>query len=221
VESALPAVAIIIAAWLGLRSVHAEVGRALAILVAGALLAALYLRMRGEGELFYFKDLSFTGPLIVMLAVVAIATRLPRVAGAVALLVLLALLADGTRRELGVTYDQATTGLLELREWDRELPDRSIRIDVPPSGWQLWSWYFLPRHRVSAPDPLGGFFPHPPKGRRADLVLVQRGQRRPRDAVGAPVRENAEYVLYRLRPGLPGRDVSSRALVFDVTEITL
>jgi hypothetical protein len=51
-------------------------------------------------------------------------------------------------------------------------------------------------------------------------VLVQRWQGRPGDAVGAPVRENDEYVLYRLRPGLPGPDRSSRALVERVEKIT-
>jgi len=130
-------------------------------------------------------------------------------------------LADGTRNEIGVTYDQMTAGLFGVRAWDDEIPtSETIRIDVPPSGWQLWSWYVLSRHRVSARDPLIAFFPHPPKGRRADLVLVKRDQPVPRDAVGAPIRTNEEYALYRLRRDLPGRDVSSRRLVLGVTRVT-
>jgi len=84
----------------------------------------------------------------------------------------------------------------------------------------MWSWYLLPRHRVSASDPLVAFFPHPPFGRRADLVLTLAEQSRPRDATGPPLRANGQVVLYRLRRGLPGPDRSSRALIFDVTRIT-
>jgi hypothetical protein len=69
-------------------------------------------------------------------------------------------------------------------------------------------------------QPLLGIFPHPPVSRRADLVLVQRWQGRPADAVGAPVRENQEYVLYRLRRGLPGPDFSSQALIGGVRTVT-
>ena len=49
---------------------------------------------------------------------------------------------------------------------------------------------------------------------------MQRWQGRPRDAVGRPVRANDEYLLFRLKPGLPGPDYSSRALTERITRIT-
>jgi len=88
VESAVAAAAVLVAAMAGLWAIRKDAARALAVLLAGALLAAVYLRARGQGELFYFKDLAFAGPLIVMLAVIGLATRLPRAAGAAGLALL-------------------------------------------------------------------------------------------------------------------------------------
>jgi hypothetical protein len=219
-EHLLFALAILLAAFFGLRALRGDGARALGVLLAGALLAGLYLRVRGQGQLFYFKDLAFAGPLIVTAAVIGVA-RLPRLAAVAAFAALFAVLSAGARHEIGTTYDQLPRDLMALRTWDREIPaTETIRLDVPPSGWQLWSWYLLARHRVSASDPLGGFFPHPPRGRRADLVLVRYGQRRPRDAVGRPLRANSQVVLYRLRRGLPGPDTASRTLQWDVKRIT-
>jgi hypothetical protein len=211
---------VLVAAVLGLRASRPEVGRALGVMLAGALLGAIYIRGRGDGELFYFKDLAFAGPLILTLAVVGLALRTPRAVAVVGLVALTLALNEGTRREVAVTYGQLTPTMLDLRAWDREIPaNESIRLDVPPIGWQLWSWYLLPRHRVSAPAPLGGFFPHPPRGTVADLSLVKLPGKRPRDAVGAPLRANADFRLYRLRPSR-GRDTSSQALISDVKKIT-
>ena len=219
VEGSLIAAAILVAAVLGLRVARREVAIALGVLVGGALLAALYLRARGQAELFYFKDLTFAGPLVLTLAVVGLAmtTR----ARWIALALLFAAVTYGTSRQVDNTFEQLTPGLLSVRDWDRELPARqSIRIDVPPSGWQLWSWYMLAGHRVSARRPLFDVYPHPPQSRRADLVLVQRWQGRPRDAIGRPVKQNPEYLLFRLKPNLPGPDYSSRALTERITRIT-
>jgi hypothetical protein len=68
------------------------------------------------------------------------------------------------------------------------------------------------RPLLCASDPLLKFFPHPPIGRRADLLLVNRGAR-PRDALGPPLRANDQLALYRMRPDVPGPDRSSRVLV--------
>jgi hypothetical protein len=211
---------VLVAAVLGLRAARPDAGRALAVLLGGALLGAAYIRARGDGELFWFKDLAFAGPLVVATAVVGLALRAPRAVGIAGLAVLALMLADGTRREVAGTYEQLTRSLLEVHAWDREIPaTQSIRLDIPPIGWQLWSWYLLPRHRVSAPVPLGGFFPHPPRGTVADLALVKLPARRPPDAVGPPLRRNEDFRLYRLRPSR-GRDTSSQALISDVKRIT-
>ena len=221
VEGGVLAAAVLVAALLGLRVARREVAIASGVLLAGALLAALYLRLRGQGELFYFKDLTFAGPLVLTLAVVGIAMTRVRWVPVAALALLFTAVTFGTSRQVDNTFDQLTPGLLSVHDWDRDLPaGATIRIDVPPSGWQLWSWYMLSGHRVSARRPLFDVYPHPPMSRRADLTLVQRWQGRPRDAIGKPIRQNAEYLLFRLRPNLPGPDYSSRALTERITRIT-
>ena len=190
------------------------------MLVVAAVAAGLYLRAHDDAQLFWFKTMAFAGPLVVMLAVVGLATRVPRWIGVAGLAVLAVALAGGTRDEVGRTYDQYTAGLQDLATWDAKVPAReTIRIDVPPSGWQMWCWLLLPRHRVSVSAPLEAIFPHPPVSFRADLALVQTWQGRPRGAVGAPVLRNPEYALYRLRR-LPGPDLSSQGLIGGVKRIT-
>jgi hypothetical protein len=75
-------------------------------------------------------------------------------------------------------------------------------------------------HPLSALAPLGGFFPHPPLGRKADYVITFRPQPRPADAFGRPLYRNSQYELWRMRPSVPGPDVSHRGLIWDVTKIT-
>ena len=216
--------AVVVLAAVALASVRrTEVGFALGVVVVAALLAGLYLRAHDDAQLFWFKTLSFTGPLVVMLAIVALVTRVPRWAGVAGLVVLALVLADGARREVDTTYDQYTAGLHDLATWDEKIPaNETIRIDVPQSGWQMWTWLLLPDHRVSVSAPLEGIYPHPPVGFDADLSLVQSWQKRPVDAVGPPVLRNDEYVLYRLRRGVPGRgpDRSSQTLEGGVRHIT-
>jgi hypothetical protein len=79
----------------------------------------------------------------------------------------------------------------------------------------------LAEHPVSARRPLVGFFPYAPQGRKADYVLALTIQRRPADALGAPVLENAQFRLWRMKPGVPGPDVSSRRMVDSVTKVEL
>jgi len=222
-------IALLPAAWLGLRRAPRELVAGLATVVGAGLLLGVYMLARGQGELFYFKDLAFTGPVVTVLAVCGLGAVLartggsvaPRAVAAVALVGLIALLTNGARREIRVTYDFATFDLVQLRTWDRTLPPgASVRIDVPPSGYQLWTWYFLANRPVSASNPLLGFTPHPPFGLKADYILVDRYQPRPYDAEGRPVLRNAGYSVYRQRPGTPGPDTSSRALVYPVTQIT-
>ncbi len=220
--------ALFAAGWLGLRRASREVVAGLGAIVVGGLLIGVYFLARGKGELFYFKDMAFTGPVVTTLALVGLGTLLlrrhappvHRAAAAVALIGLTAILANGARREIRETYDFATTNLTQLRDWDRRLPPgASVRIDVPPNGYQLWTWYFLASRPVSASQPLLGFTPHPPFGLKADYALAENTQPRPPDARGAPVLRNGAYSMFRLGPGAPGPDVSSRALVYPVTQI--
>jgi len=222
--SAVLVVAVLAAAALGLRAVpHSELRAALGATVIAGVLIGAYFYARGKGQLFYFKDLAFTGPIVVALAVFGLARLVPRSRWAVAgLLALAAVLANGARQEIDETYDHASKPVLELREWDRALPaGASVRIDVPQSGYQLWSWYMLASRPVTALDPLSGFFPHPPAGLKADYVLAFADQPRPKYAYGRPVLRNEQFVLYRLAMGgIRVPDVSTRRLIYDQSRIT-
>jgi hypothetical protein len=143
------------------------------------------------------------------------------VAGALALGLLVLGATASARDELRVTYDQLYPALLELRQWDRDLPaGRSVRIDVPPSGVQLWAAYMLAGRPVCALDPLRNTsYPHPRPSRRADYVLGDRALGRPAGAIGRPVRANAQFALYRMRAGVPGPENCSREMVQTVTRL--
>ena len=217
-------VAVVAAAALGLARSPRDAAAGLAVLLAGAVVTGLYLRLRGQGELFWFKDLAFAGPLVVLLAVVGLASLLRarpalRAAGALALAALAVGVYAGARTEVHATYELGSLDVLEIRDWGRAIPaDRTIRIDVGPSSWQLWSWYLLPTHRVSVLSPLAGFFPHPPVSFAADYALEQKPAVPP-DAAGPPVFQNGAYAIYRLDT-VAGPDLSSKALIFDVKKIT-
>jgi hypothetical protein len=169
--------------------------------------------------------MSFVGAMVVMCAVVGLGELARRsrtvAAGGLAVLTAMAALTFETaRREVMTTYEYATRDVLELREWSRRLPPgASVRIDVPPSGQQLWADYMLADRPVSARKPLVGFFPYAPQGRRADYVLAMNIQPRPADALGAPLFANREYRLWRMRPGVPGPDTSSRRMVDSISSV--
>jgi hypothetical protein len=44
-------------------------------------------------------------------------------------------------------------------------------------------------------------------------VLTKTGRARPVDAVGAPVRQNEGWTLYRMNPSVPGPDRCSKRMV--------
>jgi hypothetical protein len=214
-------------ALLGLRRVRPDVRMPLGVMAVAAALVGVYFRLRGQGQLFYFKDLAFLGPYVLMLALVGLSALITSrrwalvaagVAGVGAALVIVPI---GASQEIDQTYAQATPQVLQLAGWDRTLPrGATVRLDVPPSGWQLWAAYMLHDHPLSALAPLGGFFPHPPLGRKADYVITFRPQPRPADAFGRPLYRNSQYELWRMRPSVPGPDVSHRGLIWDVTKIT-
>jgi hypothetical protein len=86
-------------------------------------------------------------------------------------------------------------------------------------GAQLWAQYMLHEHPTCSQRPLSDTaYPHPPLSRAADYAVV-RFLRRPFDAVGGPVMRNKEFVVYRLKPGLPGGDRCSRRMIQTVSRI--
>jgi hypothetical protein len=209
----------------GLWRAPRSLGLPLAVTCAAGVALGAYFRLRQYGDLFYFKTLAFSGMLTVAaagagLGMLAERRRLPAAVGAAALVVLFAF---GARAEIDETYDQLTPQLLEIRDWSERLPPGgSVRVDLPPDGYQLWAVYMLADRPVSALRPLTGtFFPYPPRGRKADYLLTRAQGSVSPDATGAPLLANDQYRLYRMRERVPGRDVSSQRLVEPVESISL
>ena len=198
-----------------------------AVTLVAALAAAGYLDHRTQAELFYFKAMGMLAPLVVTAAVVGLADVVRRrpplsVAAAAAAAALVVVAATSTRRELDGTNDYASRYVLQLHSWARALPsDASVRIDIPPSGYQLWADYMLSPRRVCALNPLVGFFPYAQPGRKADYVLVLSEQRRPRDATGAPAFANTQFRMWRMRPGVPGPDVCTQRMIDSITKVNV
>jgi hypothetical protein len=194
------------------------------ILVVGAVIA-IEMRLRDYGWYFHFKILAFIGPLVVVLAAVSIArlrgsgTKWVRWGATLMLAVWGTWAITGARDEASTTFDEIPRTVMELGAFGERLPaGASIRLDVQP-GAQLWAAYMLADHPLCSQRPLSDTaYPHPPLSRGADYVLV-RFLRRPFDAVGAPVMQNKEFRVYRLRPGLPGGDRCSQRFVQTVTRI--
>lgn len=203
------------------RAVPREVGVPFAVTLGAGLLVGAYFKARTMGAFFYFKDLSFIGPLMTTMAVVGLGAmvhqrrRVLSVAGVALLGLLVVNSAEGTRREALDAAPQLTRDLLGVRTWSEQLPaNASVLIDLPQDGEQLWAGYVLARHPVSGTDPyVSTTFPYPPAGTKADYLLQHSMVPPPPrgEVVGSePIRRNASFRLWKMRPGLPGRDVSSR-----------
>jgi hypothetical protein len=215
-------VAVVVAAFLGLRAAPRTPRAALGAAIAGGLALGLYFRLRRYGEYFDFKVLAFVAPLLLVAAAPWMAERMTA-SGAVARRVAIACVAAvlvlqvaGLRQELyklGLQVDRDTS---VLRDVARGLPPGSIRLDVTADGRQLWAAYYLSERPLSSPSPiLYTTYPHVPYGRRARYVLADRRLKlRPwPDADGAPLWQNRLFRLYRMKPGVPGPDTSSRKMV--------
>jgi hypothetical protein len=216
-------------AVVGLSRLRSEVRWPVAAMVITTALIGVYFRERFDGELFFFKDLSFVGPYVLMLALVAlgslVGSRARRMAaiGLVGIAAALVVIPAGSGREVNATFPQANQYVLQLRAWNRELPrGSSVLVDVYPSGWQLWASYMFVDHPLATPIPLGGIFPHPAIGIKADYLIALRIKPPPRYAVlGQPILRNAEYQLWRMNPNLKAPLVATRPLIYDLTHITL
>jgi hypothetical protein len=199
------------------------------VLLFGAIFGE-YFHLRKQGWYFEFKVLAFTVPLAMTAGAVGMAklwkagrgTWVWATAGAavVLLVALISIEQRGALKELRATYDQLPNSMIALRDWDKRLPPgASVRLDVEP-GPQLWVAYMLAGQPLCSQLPiLGTSYPHVPVSRKADYVLVQRPLRKPFDAAGPPLMANSAYQLYRMRPGVPGPDRCSRAMVQTVKEI--
>jgi hypothetical protein len=202
---------------------------ALGGLLALCALADVRLRLADNGAYFDFKHLTFTGPLVLTAAVAGLAwlAARRRAMTAVAAAVLLgyaALAARQVDEELRGTYEQVTRPMLALRDWSETIPaGRSLRLDVAPSGYQLWAAYLLARHPLDSPVPIvRTTYPHVAPGYRADYAvslapalegqLAASGLPPPRapGRLGAVVFANAQFVVRRVLSA-PGPATASRA----------
>jgi hypothetical protein len=215
--SAAMTLVVIVLAFLGLWRAPRVLGRPMMAVLGAALAFAIYFRAVKYGQYFYFKVLSFAGPLLLIAAVTmlgalaaqarAAAARVLAFAGIVALLASAVLSA---RSEIASDYDQLSPETIQLRDWAATLPaGASIRLDTP-RAWQLWDAYMLSSHPLGSRDPITNY-PHVPISTGADYALDRPLLPPPADAVGAPLARNAQYRLWRLRPG--ARDTTSRRMV--------
>jgi hypothetical protein len=219
----------VLAAWC-LLHLPRPLGLGLGAVLVAFLLAGAYFRRREFGWYFEFKTLAFVAPLLVTCAAVgASRLRLPgrlRLVGPLLLALLLVSAQASGRQEVTGTATQLTRGIVELREWDRELPrNASVRLDIKPPE-QLWAAYMLSRHRVCSQSPLlGTAYPRVEYSQKADYLLYQRKLYQaigpPVDASGPPLRSNSLYLLYRARRDLGGRDRCSRRMVQSVSTADL
>jgi cbb3-type cytochrome oxidase subunit 3 len=204
------------ALWFLAKRLPRPLAAGLLAVFAAATFLAVEMRFRTFGYYFHFKILAFAAPLFVLCA--AVAMRQARTWGVVLLTVWSFWALLEARDEITTTFDELPQTVLALRDWSDRIPEgASIRFDMEP-GSQLWPGYLLADHPVCSQRPLHNTaYPHVKLSRAADYALARRTV--PFDAVGPPVMENAEFRLFKLRPGLPGGDRCSREMVQTVTKI--
>jgi hypothetical protein len=206
---------------IALRAAPRDIRWGLGGIVAFGVLAALYFRPREYGWYFHYKALAFAAPLGVAVAAAGLARlRWPWVS-AVVLIFLVGGTRDGAAREIGSTFDQLPKSLLELKRVDALLPaDKSVRLDMPADGRQLWAGILMSGQPLCSQRPvMETSYPHVPVSRKADYVLVDDDWRKPFDAVGPPVLTLDRYVLYRMRADVPGPSLCSRKMTLTVKKL--
>jgi hypothetical protein len=206
---------------LGLRRAPRDIAWGLGVVLAFGIAAALIFRPLDYGWYFHFKALAFVAPIGVAVAAVGLSSVKRAWVGAIAVMLLISITRTGAAEEIGVTFDQLPKDLLQLRSVDARLPpDASLRLDMTADGRQLWAGIMLAGQPLCSQRPvLETSYPHVPISRAADYVLVDDDFRKPFDAVGPPVMTLDRFVLYHLKPGLPGGDRCSRRMVQNVTKL--
>jgi hypothetical protein len=224
----LPALAVAALAAFGLRALPRREAIAFGAVIAGLCLLDLRFRLVASGAYMDFKHLSFVGTLVLTLAAASVmrmllaADRRVLVAGAVLLVAwgVAAFVQD--RRDGFLLPQQVDAQTFQIRAWMAKLPaTASVRVDIPPSGVQLWAVYMLGSHPACSLEPiLGTTYAHVALGGKADYALALRydpaygpTSRVPEPprwwAAGSPVFENSRYVLRRVE--LPARYAAARS----------
>jgi len=219
--SGIAIVLLVVGVVLALRRAPRDIAWGLGVVLAFGIAAALIFRPLDYGWYFHFKALAFVAPIGVVVAAVGLSNFKRAWVGAIAVMLLISVARTGAAEEIGVTFDQLPKDLLELRSVDAKLPpDASLRLDMTSDGRQLWAGIMLGGQPLCSQRPvLETSYPHVPVSRAADYVLVDNDFRKPFDAVGPPVMTLQRFVLYHLKPGLPGGDRCSRTMIQNVTKL--
>lgn len=212
----LPALAVLILALFGLRTLPRRVGISVGVVLCALLALDIRFRTASTGAYMDFKHLSFVGLLVITLAAGGLAllarsrSRRLIVIAAILGLAWTAAAVNLDRKESIVTGAQVSPQQFQIRQWAARLPPgASVRVDIPASGWQLWAVYMLGAHPVDSPHPVVmTTYAHAPYGWRADYSLAFRvlptpsGRPLPAPvppfARNPPVFENSQYVLRRI-----------------------
>lgn len=155
-------------------------GVALAALLVVCALFDLRLRLSDRGQYMDYKHLGYVGSIVLAFAAAGVIAALSsRRRALTAAAVFVALVWTGlavarVQHKTKTTPEQVTADMLLLREWVRDIPeDASIRLDIPPTGVQLWAQYMLAGRRLGATAPvLDSTYAHAPLTVSADYVLT-------------------------------------------------
>ncbi len=201
----LLALVVLVLAYFALRDQPKPLKWGLGGLLAAGLLVAAYFRQRTVGWYFEFKLLAFVGPLLVAIAVIG-AGKLRRW-GPVWISLLAIATAVSAFDEIRATGFQLSQSTIALQSWEQALPRKaSIRLDMYPPQ-QLWAAYMLAARPLCSQTPLlGTDYPHVPTSRKASFIVAATSYGRPADAVGAAIRRNLDYALFRENPAVTGVD---------------
>ncbi|HEY2769840.1 MAG TPA: hypothetical protein VGI87_04700 [Solirubrobacteraceae bacterium] len=202
-------VGIVLLVLYGLTTVPRSLAWGLGVLSLIGLVLAVYFRHRQFGYYFHFKLLAFVGPLLMLVAAVG-AGRIRRW-GPLILAVFVIATAGSIVSEIKDTGRQLPPATIALSAWASDLPHgATVRLDMWPPN-QLWAAYFLAARPLCSQLPLlNTDYPHVPYSRKADYIVATLDRGKPADAIGAPLKVNDGYALYRENPAVPGPDNCSQ-----------